>query len=294
MIQVSVCVITYNHEKFIAKALDLILQQKTNFQFEIVVGEDFSSDKTRSIVQSYVMKYPGIIRFNGATNNLGVIPNLIFTLNKCKGQYIAICDGDDYWIGTQKLQKQFDVLEANQNYCMCVHRHMIQKGNNLYKIDLRLNKNKTVLNIKDVLLKINFHTSSFFFLSKYVNLLPAWYEKVYGGDQFLTFCISKDGDGIYFIEDFMSVYNINSGSISHNSNSQDVLKNTILYLKYFDKFSEYKYSQLINKRILIETLLMSVFFEKRKNRILLFFNNIFFIFKNLRLFPLSYYYRTFF
>ncbi|MFN0083236.1 MAG: glycosyltransferase family 2 protein [Ferruginibacter sp.] len=264
MIEVSVCVITYNQEKFIAKTLDSILQQKTNFKFEIVVGEDFSSDKTRSIVQSYINRYPEIVRFNGATKNLGIIPNLIFTLNNCKGEYIAICDGDDYWLGTQKLQMQFDTLELNHQFCMCVHKHIIQKGNKLIKIDLRENKNKKVLNIEDVLLKLSFHTSSFFFRSKYVRMLPKWYENVHGGDQFLTFCISKDGDGIYYIEDYMSVYNINLGSISHNSKAKSILDNTILHLKYFDSFSGYRYSTVIRKRILIETLLMSNFFENRR------------------------------
>jgi len=292
--KVSIFCMVYNHEPFIRECLEGFLMQKCNFDYEIVLGEDCSTDNSREIIIEYANKFPGKFKLLLHDKNIGAAQNQKIVFENCTGKYIAMCEGDDYWTDPLKLQKQFDVLESNPNYCMCVHRHIIKKNNRFRKIDLRKNKSKTELNISDILLGLNFHTSSYFFPSKYVNFLPAWYEKVNAGDQFLSFCMSKDGNGIYFIEDFMSVYNINKGSVTHNTNPQYSLNNFILHLEYFDKFTEYRYSQLINKRILIETLLRSVSFEKKKSRILLFFNNIFFIFKNLSLFPLSYYYKTFF
>ncbi len=124
---VSVAVMTYNHVDFIAKAIDSILCQKTDFSFEICIGEDDSSDGTREICQQYATKYPHIIRlFERKRDDVMVINgyvtgrfNMIETLKSCRGNYIAILEGDDYWIDPLKLQKQVDYLENNPDYALC-------------------------------------------------------------------------------------------------------------------------------------------------------------------------------
>lgn len=113
---VSVWMITYNHEKYISQALDGILMQKTNFNYEIVIGEDCSTDRTREICIEYQKKYPDKIKLLLNEKNIGVTPNFIQTLKACKGKYIALCEGDDYWTDSYKLQKQVDFLEANPEY----------------------------------------------------------------------------------------------------------------------------------------------------------------------------------
>lgn len=115
---VSVCVITFNHETYISETLEGILNQKINYDIEIVIGEDFSTDKTREICEEYSNKRRGIINLLPSEKNLGVMPNFIRTLNACKGKYIAICEGDDYWTDPYKLQKQVDFLEGNPEYGM--------------------------------------------------------------------------------------------------------------------------------------------------------------------------------
>lgn len=120
---VSVWMITYNHEKYIAQALNGVLMQETNFNFEIVIGEDFSKDNTRAIIQEYESKYPTKIRIICQESNVGVLRNAYeFTLPLCKGKYIACLEGDDYWTDPLKLQKQVDFLEANPDYSLCSHR----------------------------------------------------------------------------------------------------------------------------------------------------------------------------
>ena len=121
---VSVCVQTYNQEKFIGDCLDGILKQKTNFEFEILVGEDESPDNTRAVCLDYGKKYPEKIRLflHSRENNIKVYGkpspefNYKYNMYHTRGKYIALCEGDDYWIDPLKLQKQVDFLEANEDY----------------------------------------------------------------------------------------------------------------------------------------------------------------------------------
>ena len=119
--KVSVLVITYNHEKFIAQALDSVLMQETDFIYEIIVGEDCSSDQTRKIVLAYGEKYPDKVRLLLPEQNLGMMYNFITTYRACRGQYIAILEGDDYWTSDRKLQKQVDFLDSHQDCTACFH-----------------------------------------------------------------------------------------------------------------------------------------------------------------------------
>lgn len=115
---VSVCMITFNHANYLRKAIEGILIQKTNFDIELVIGEDHSTDNTRSICLEYVDKYPGMIRLTNSEKNLGMVMNFIQTQSECRGKYLAICEGDDYWTESDKLQKQVEFMEANPDFGM--------------------------------------------------------------------------------------------------------------------------------------------------------------------------------
>jgi glycosyltransferase involved in cell wall biosynthesis len=108
---VSIMMITYNHAPFIGQAIEGVLQQKTSFSFELVIGEDCSTDGTREIVFEYKKKYPDIIRVIASDTNVGMIKNGLRTMNACRGKYMAFCEGDDYWQSLHKLQIQADYLE---------------------------------------------------------------------------------------------------------------------------------------------------------------------------------------
>ncbi len=110
---VSVKMITYNHEPFIAQAIEGVLQQKTNFPFELVIGEDCSTDGTREIVFEYQKKHPDIIRVITSDSNVGMSKNGLRTTRGCQGKYLAYCEGDDFWQSPDKLQKQADYLEGH-------------------------------------------------------------------------------------------------------------------------------------------------------------------------------------
>jgi len=109
---VSVAIIAYNLEKYIVDCLESVLSQKTNFKVEIVIGEDCSKDNTLQILLNYQERFPNIIRVLIREKNLGLTPNSVDTQNNCKGKYIALLDGDDYWTDGNKLQKQIDFLAS--------------------------------------------------------------------------------------------------------------------------------------------------------------------------------------
>lgn len=119
-IQVSVCIVTYNQEKFIAACLESLVSQKTNFKFEIIIGEDCSTDNTRAIIQNYVNQYPELIIPLFYEKNVGAVENIKRVYKKARGKYISHFDGDDTAL-PNKLQKQFDILEKNPSYNICSH-----------------------------------------------------------------------------------------------------------------------------------------------------------------------------
>lgn len=119
-IQVSVCVVTYNQEVYIAECLESLVSQKTDFKFEIIVGEDGSTDNTRAVVQKYVDKFPNLIVPLFYEKNIGAVENIKRVYKKAQGKYIAHIDGDDMAL-PNKLQKQFDILELYPDCSICGH-----------------------------------------------------------------------------------------------------------------------------------------------------------------------------
>jgi glycosyltransferase involved in cell wall biosynthesis len=129
--KVSVFMMVYNHEKFIKEALNGVLMQKCNFDYEIVIGEDYSTDESRNIILEYSKQYPGKFKLLLHNSNIGAQKNQLAVLENCTGQYIALCEGDDYWTDPLKLQKQVDFLEGNQEYSICWTKYKkLKKTNN--------------------------------------------------------------------------------------------------------------------------------------------------------------------
>ena len=130
-IAVSVIVLTYNHKPYIRQALDSILEQKTDFSYEILVGDDASTDGTSEIVREYAQRFPKIIRAFVREKNLGATRNLYDLFERARGTYIANCEGDDYWCDLNKLQHQVDFLNSHLDYSACTHACRIVDENNI-------------------------------------------------------------------------------------------------------------------------------------------------------------------
>lgn len=121
-VKVSVHMPAYNHEHFIAHALDSVLMQKVNFNYEIVIGEDCSTDNTKSVALKYAKRHPSKIQVIENEKNLGIWETDRKIINACKGKYIAWLESDDYWISPNKLQNQVDFLDQNGDFSACFHR----------------------------------------------------------------------------------------------------------------------------------------------------------------------------
>lgn len=119
---VSVCMTAYNHAPYIARAIEGVLKQRTTFGVELIIGEDCSHDNTLAICREYAERYPERIRIVTAERNVGMRENYRRTALAAQGRYVAYCDGDDFWIDEEKLQRQVEVLENNPSVGMCYTR----------------------------------------------------------------------------------------------------------------------------------------------------------------------------
>ena len=122
---VSVIMLTYNQEAYIRQALDSVLMQETQFPFEILVGEDASTDGTAEIVADYAQRFPERIRAFCRTENLGAARNAYELLMSARGEYLAFCEGDDYWLSRDKLQKQYQFLSEHPDYIGCCCKSLL-------------------------------------------------------------------------------------------------------------------------------------------------------------------------
>ncbi|MGB7395451.1 MAG: glycosyltransferase [Pricia sp.] len=220
---VSVSIITYNHEKFIAKAIESVLNQKTDFDYEIIIGDDCSTDGTRKIIEEYRRRHPDKIqlilhprRYKGIPGRLNNITNIY----ACRGKYTAMLDGDDYWVNDNKLQIQVDFLERNNEY--------VAIANDALKVNIKnefigkyysgkhaILKEDNSFTQEDVL-KAGWcltQTSSLLFRNKMFKEFPGWFWNIISADYVLLLLLSKYGNIKYLREPY-TAYRIHDGSFT--------------------------------------------------------------------------------
>lgn len=249
MIKVSVCMITYNHQAFIAQAIETIMAQKTSFPFELVIGDDNSKDDTAAICADYAARYPGRIRYVRREPNIGMMPNFITTLQACTGEYIAVCEGDDYWTDENKLQLQTDFLDAHPDYSLCCHNHEVLTKGELVKAGRDFSEPVRAVPAEEYLLHPFFHTSSYFFRKTAMPLpFPDWYQQVLAGDHFLVLFLAMKGQ-IGCLNKRMSVFRNHGSSVSFTRSALDIKENFVKHLVLFNQYSREKYDHVIRKVI---------------------------------------------
>lgn len=231
----SVCMITFNHERWIAEAIEGVLMQATDFDFELIVSDDCSIDNTYEVVKKYEEQHPEIIKAYRNYQNLGLAKNFSQSLNLCSGYYIAICEGDDFWTDPHKLQKQIDYIKSNPNCIMVSHN--ISK-----KIE---HKNRTVQAIKQT---YNFQYNQKDFLKSWSTPpLTCIFRNIFSDYSFFNkegiFCdvilfyeLLKHGNG-YFMKDNMATFRVSPNALSSSLSSWQWSINHILMYDYLYKYN---------------------------------------------------------
>lgn len=232
--KVSVIVTTFNHSEFIRDCLDNIINQQTSFDFELLIGEDESTDSTREICLEYENKYPNIVRcFFRSRNDVIYIDNkptgrfnFIETLSAAKGQYIALCEGDDYWSDVHKLQKQIDFLDQNKEYSICFHPVDIISDTGEYKKTTNQQTRETT-GFSDLINGNYIYTPSVVIRrSSIPDELPDYMYKIPMGDWGLYLLAANVGK-IKLLDKVMACYRIHEGGIWGGKHLRHRLKNTI-------------------------------------------------------------------
>lgn len=266
---VSVFMLTYNQEQFIAQTIESILKQKTSFNYQLVIGEDCSTDSTRSICETYALQFPDKIKLLPfLEKNIGLIANYMRTIKECDGKYIAICDGDDYWIDEYKLQKQVDFLENNPDYSI-VHTAV----NRLYEDgsikEYHYHPNKKIVDFDDLVFNNFIYSVSCVFrnIQSTKNYLPLWISQFPFGDWQTYLWTIKDGGKIHFLDEVTAVYRmgigISFGYMKKNSSFIQILINVLENL-YQDKDFEHK-KAIISKSISNKRKDLITSFNREKN-----------------------------
>lgn len=260
---VSICCITYNHEQYISEAINSFLMQETDFPFEVVIGEDCSTDNTRKIVEKYKEMYPNIIKLIVSENNVGMQANGQRTMEACIGEYMALCEGDDYWTDKKKLQIQIDEMRKYSNISLSFHlsstinnlniqiQPKLQKRNRFYSVeeiitgDFHLVQTNTIVIKKEKIDSLNFDLLS---------ESPV-------GDVWLRINAAIP-NGALFINKTMSTYRIQSENSWSSSMQEDnkfmkFISQMMQSIDDFDQYWEFKYTKefLIYKNMYIDVVM---------------------------------------
>jgi glycosyltransferase involved in cell wall biosynthesis len=210
--KVSVLVPTYNQAAFIAQTIEGVLQQKTSFPFELVLGDDASTDHTPEIIGQYQRQAPDIVRHLRHEKNLGVVRNTACTLAACRGDYIAVVEGDDYWTAADKLQIQADLLDAHPETAICGHQTVfLYEGTD--RDSIVFPDQETGFYPLEELLRWNFLPSpTVMFRGGLIPQLPEWYFDAFVPDWPLYLLLARRGN-IAFLKQSMSVYRVHPKSL---------------------------------------------------------------------------------
>lgn len=212
-IMASINCVTFNHAAYIKQALDSFLMQKTDFEYEILVHDDASTDGTGDILREYAEKYPDQVKPLIQTENQYSqgIDNIsgAFNFPRARGKYIFMCDGDDYWVSPDKLQKQVDYMEAHPDCTLCIHSARIELvGKALTERQMRPYRGDRVISSEEIIDKSSgYAMSSMAFPSRLVRELPDYYVDCPVGDTPLQMMAAAKGFG-YYMDEPMSAYRV--------------------------------------------------------------------------------------
>jgi glycosyltransferase involved in cell wall biosynthesis len=252
---VSISCITFNHSLYIRNCLDGLINQRTNFDFEILIHDDASNDGTREIIEEYSLRNPNIKAICQNENQYskgirGIMAR--FNFPRARGKYIALCEGDDYWTDPFKLQKQVDFLEANPDYSLCFHPVSILMPDNELKEDFITKPPSDDIEIMQLAKHGNFiHTPSILFRNV-VQVFPNSLLQSPIGDYCLQMVLAESGK-FKMLHENMAVYRFGSGDWSSQDSFTRQLKTAkthMILAGYFESRGNEPIMNILLERVL--------------------------------------------
>ncbi len=235
----SVCLITYNHVKYIEQAIVGVLMQQVNFPWELIIADDCSTDGAREILVNYQKQHPELIKLILQEENVGAYKNWMDLIAYPQSKYIAYLDGDDYWTDALKLQKQVDFLEVNPDYAICTHHvNAIENDISQHSPNLGL-INEGSFTIEDLAKWNIIHSPSLVYRNGLIDEYPAWLALAPAGDYVQHMLNAKKGK-IKYLPDTMAVYRQHAGGTWSAQPVADTLEKWIKVLSFLltEKFDE--------------------------------------------------------
>lgn len=268
---VTVLMITYNHENFVAQAIESVMEQQTSFDFQLIIGEDCSRDRTREICLEYKERYPDKITLILNEKNLGVAANASQLHRICHERssgYITILEGDDFWCDPLKLQKQYDLMERLPDVSFCFHRcnRLFDSG---AKEATNQDDREGRFPMSEIIRRNWFIMTCSLMMRKTMYELPEWFEGVaMNADYTLQLLCGSNGDG-YFLEDDMAVYRIHAGGVSQSMLKMEFGSNALCrMIDTFDRHTRKKYTALLaaKKRLIYDRVVEEFAYQILKSR----------------------------
>lgn len=237
---------TYNHARFISKALDSVLMQKTNFLFEILISEDYSTDGTREIVQSYYEQYPDLISLILSEKNVHSNAVVSRGIHAAQGNYIALLDGDDYWLSPDKLQKQVDFLDTHLDCSMCFHNaQAFNEDNNLEAWNWTSSDQKEFSTLEDLWRGNFIATCSTMFRNHLMEKIPDWYHSFFPITDWPLYILIAEHGKIGYLNEVMGAYRLHAGGLYSPYTVKQKLSKTLDFYKRINRSLNFKYNREI-------------------------------------------------
>ncbi len=250
---VDILLPTYNHERFIAQAIESVLAQKTTFGYRIMLSDDCSTDSTQEILKSYVEKYPGKFELFTSPTNLGALHRerlSMKVLKVCTAKYVAVLEGDDYWTDCYKLQKQVDFLENHPKCTLCFHnvQRFFEDGSRVVSNMYAANQ-KEISTLKDILTAGVFPMPcAILFRNNLWEELPECFYSVLNADWMLCVLIGEHGK-LGYLNEVMAAYRVHGAGIWSRLTYIEGVRENIKTYETINAYLNFKYHEVLSKKI---------------------------------------------
>src|SRR5439155_1946184 len=246
--RVSVLLLTYNHEPYILQALESVLFQQVNFEYELLISEDCSTDRTRSIVQQYQKQHRDRIRLLLSDHNLNSNDVLVRGFEASKAEYIALIEGDDYWTSCDKLQSQLDFMECHPDFSSSFHDVLVVRADGSDTGE-KFSRPKPLLRLPDVLRSNVIATCSTMLRRSSLDSFPDWFHPVFASDWALhVLCASRGPIG--FMKQTLGAYRVHKGGVYSSLSRKQQINVFIQFYAAIRDFVGDEHAKLIRSQLL--------------------------------------------